>query len=206
MAKTSDKTIDVNDLLAGLAANKPATKSKSKTPTITVPGIDKDVAAFLKAKQDSKNAAAAQATAEEEIMPKALAARIKELRALGRFESAVVLNEALLLVTQNKYSKVPTDAKDALEKAFGDEMDKLVKKVTEISLSEKAVNDPDGLKRIIEAIGIDKFKDYLVVEQYYVPTEALHHGIVMDEKIEAKAKGLLEQGILKPTKPSLRAK
>jgi len=198
--------IDVNDLLAQAASTAKPSKSKSKTPTITVNGIDKDIADFLKAKQDSKNAEAAMATAELNIMPKALAARVKELRALGRFESAVVLNEALLLVTQNKYSKVPTDAKDALEKAFGDEMDKLVKKVTEIKLSEKAINDPDGLRRIIEALGIDKFKDYLVVEQYYQPTEALHHGIVMDEKIEAKAKGLLEKGILKPTKPSLRAK
>lgn len=204
MAKQS-AGIDVNALLASAAASKPASKSKSKTPEITVSGIDKDVAAFLKAKQDSKNAEAAMKTAEEAIMPKALAARISELRALGRFESAVVLNKALLLVTQNKYSKVPVDAADVLEKAFGDEMDKLVKKVTEISLSEKAVNDPEGLKRIIEAIGIDKFKDYLVVEQYFQPTEALHHGIVMDEKIEAKAKPLLEQKILKPTKPSLRA-
>jgi hypothetical protein len=205
MAKQS-AGIDVNSLLAQAAATAKPTKSKTKTPTITVDGIDKDLARFLKAKQDKANAEAEMATAEAEILPKALAARVKELRALGRFESAVVVNEAVLLVTQNKYSKVPLDAGDALEKAFGDDMDKLIKKVTEISLSEKAINDPEGLRRIIEAIGVDKFKDYLVVEQYFQPTEALHHGIVMDPKIEAKAKPLLEQKILKPTKPSLRVK
>jgi len=200
------KPIDVTALLASAAATKKPSKSKSKTPEVTLKDIDPNIASWLKAKQEKANAEAAMKQAEEVILPAALKARKDACRSLGAFESSIVINDAVLVSTQNKYSPIATDSKEALDKAFGEDVDKMFTLTTEISLTDRAVADPDALRKIIEAVGVEKFKDFLDVKQVLKPTEALHHGVVMDEKVEAKAQKLLDAGILKPYKASVKAK
>jgi hypothetical protein len=202
----SKPLVDVNSLLARAAAAKKPSKSKSKTPEVQIANLDAEVARWLKANQDIANAEAEKALAEKEILPAAFKARKEACRASGSFESSVVVNGAVLVSSQNKYSAILPEQEEALQAAFGDEWDEMFVKTTEIKLTKKATDDPDALRKIIEAVGVDKFSEYLDVTQVYKPTEKLHHGIVLEEKVDAKATKLQEAGILKPYKHSVKPK
>lgn len=198
--------LDVGALLKQAASVKKPVKSKSKTPEVQITSLDAEVQKWLKAKQDEENAKAAKGQAEEKILPAALDARKKSCREAGSFESSIVVNQAVLVSTQNKYSPIDLDKEEELKKAFGDDWEKYFTQTTEIALTAKATSDPDTLRKIIEAVGVEKFKEFLDVSQVFKPTEALHHGITMDDKIDAKAQKLVDAGILKPYKASVKAK
>lgn len=50
----------------------------------------------------------------------------------------------------------------------------------------------------------EKFALYFTVKQFYTPSEAFHEGSVTDTKMSSVMKKAKEDGLVKPTKPSLR--
>ncbi len=203
---SKNSPLDVDQLLAQAAQAKKPAKGKSKAPVAELKTLEKPIAQWLKAKQDKANAEAAMTDAEKDIIPAALGARKEACRAAGKFDSSIVVNGALQVSWQNKYSNIPLEEKPTLDKAFGDDVDKYFTKTTEIKLTEKAVNDPETVRKIIEAVGIEKFKEVLEVKQVYKPTEAFHHGCVLDEAVDKKAAKLIDDRVVKPYKAALKQK
>jgi hypothetical protein len=196
---------DVNAVLKGAATSGSPKKTKSKTPRIQVDRLAPSIAQWLAAKQKAKDAEAEMAQAEAEILPVATEKRKAECRSVGHFETSIVVNDQIQVTTQNKYSPIDPAQKPDIEKVFGDETDKLFKEKTEISLTERALNDPDILRKLIEAVGQERFGEYFAVKQVLAPTQVLHEGIVMDESVDKKAQKLVDAGVLRPYKPSLKS-
>lgn len=197
--------LDVDALLNAAAASKP-NRTKSKTPEVTIKNLDSEIAKWIAAHQAIATATAELRQAEAAILPAALKARKEACRQMGSFASGAVVNGALMATWQNKYSVIPLEAGADLEKAFGEDWQQYFTKVTEVSLTDKAVQDADALRKMIEAAGAEKFKEYFNVSISFSPTEKLHQGIVMDEKVDTKAQKLLDANILKPYKGAIKPK
>jgi len=198
---------DVNAVLASAAkANTGAAKSKSKAPDVECDRIESQIKRWIASKKAVADAEAEMVQAENEILPVAVELRKAELRKTGKYESSIKINRAIQVVFQNKYSKIDPTMIEAFKKAFGDdEADKLVVLKTIISLTEKALNDPSIMETLVKAVGPEKFAEYFKVDQTLVPTERLHEGLALDEDLDKKAQKLVDNGILKPYKPSVRA-
>ena len=202
MAKTDE--LDIDAVLSGAASGKPKGKSKSKTPRVEIPSLVAEVKRWRAAKQATKDAEAEMAAAEEKIIPLAIEHRKKECRREGKFDSAVVVNGEIQVVSQNKYSKIDKGLLAELTKVFGADAEKMFAFKREVSLTQAALNDKEILKKLIAAVGAENFRTFFEVTEFYVPTDVLHEGIVLDESIDKKASRLVEAGVLKQSKPSIR--
>jgi hypothetical protein len=197
--------VDVNALLADAATAAPATKSKSKAPRVEIKGLEPKIKQWIKAKTDMDNAEAEMKSAAVEIIAAADEAKKAECRKVGKYETSIVINGQVQVVTQNKYSKIDPSKKAEIEKVVGEEeYCKLFTTKTEVELTDAALADGEILKKLIGAVGPDKFKTYFKVSQTLVPTSVLHEGIVMDKELDVKTQKLKDAGILKPYTPAVK--
>lgn len=194
------------DIFGKAAKSVDAKDKKSKTPHVTAPALQGAINDWIQADGDLKDAQARKETAELAILPQAENLRIDECRREGKFHSSIKLGgeKTVLVSTQNKYSKVDSANRETLEEAFGDKTDEYFKAKMEIELTEEALKDEGILQKLIAAVGQENLAKYFKVEQFIMPTETLHEARATDPEIEAKAKTLMDAGILKPYKASVK--
>lgn len=202
----SPKKPSAMDLFGKAAKPVDAKKDKNKTPHVTSPALQGAINDWIEADADVKDAQARKETAELAILPQAEVSRVEECRREGKFHSSIKLGgeRTVLVVVQNKYSKIDSANRAALEEAFGDKTDDFFKSKMEIELTDAALSDETILQKLISAVGEANLQKYFKVEQFITPSETLHEARVSDPEIATKAKTLIDAGILKPYKASVK--
>jgi hypothetical protein len=195
-----------NDALSifSQAATKPAKSGKSKTPVIEIPALEVSIKEWLRADKAMSDAKAQKQLAEAVILPVAEEQRVRECRRDGEFHSSVKLNGQVLVSTQNQYTDIIVEDRANLEKVFGDKTDTYFKPTMEITLTDAALSDEKILQKLIAAVGQENLATYFTIKQSIKPTEQLHEQRTLDPEVAAKAKQLMDQGILKPYKPAVK--
>ncbi len=195
------------------------TKAKNETPTIEIPNTEENTEAFstwVEEKRKEKNAESIRKQQESILRPLAEQARQNYCQVTGTFHSSVKVKVTnsdlppLLLVCQNKYSKITPDKQAALEEIFGEQdYEKYFRLHTGITLTEKAMReiekDDKLINKLMEAVGgAERFSEYFEVEQFIEPKDVLHELRTTDEEVAKKAKLAIDDDILKPTTPSFK--
>jgi len=192
------------------AAPKKKKKSKkSDHPEITVDGIDTELDDFLKAKKAEKEEGTKKEKNEAVVLKAVLPVQAEHFRNTKEHSSAVHVNGKVMVVTQNRYSKIPVDDAEVLEDTFGkDDMDKYFVRKRAISFSKAVLQNDEKLGEIIAALQQvmepEEFHENFDIENYIEPTEIFHKDRYLDPEVAAKADELIEAGIIKPTKPSVK--
>lgn len=188
----------------GKVASKDSKASKSKTPAVEAPGLEESIKNWRKADKDANDATSRKALAETVILPAADELRTKESRRDGEFHSSIKINDQILVSTQSRYTNIETGDRKALEAVFGNKTDEYFKTKMDIALTDAALDDEKILQKLIAAVGQDKLEYYFKVKQYIQPTDALHEQRTLNPEIGAKAKQLMDAGILKPYKAAVK--
>lgn len=194
---------DALSIFSKVAAKDPK-GPKSKTPIVEIPALEVSIKEWLKADADADDAKSRKELAETVILPAAEDARVKECRRDGEFHSSVKLNGHVLVSTQSRYSDIASEDYGNLEKVFGDKTDDFFKPKMEITLTEAALADEKILQKLISAVGQENLNTYFKVKQYIKPSDQLHEQRALNAEVGAKAKQLMDAGILKPYKSAVK--
>ena len=195
------------------AAKAPAAPSKKKgVPVLDLPSTDENKKALqtlIEQKQAEKTAEGLRKQSEQLLRPQAEKVREDYCGAENEFHSSVKVKcgdvGPVTFVNQCRYSKIPNDQEGELKEVFGENYEKCFSQVTEITLTDKAMKEIDGLlPKLMEAVGgADKFTEYFGVAQHITPTEYMHeHRVLLDPKIREASKKAIEAGLVKPVTPS----
>ena len=186
-------------------AAKPA--SKSKTPEVMIPEIQKDVDEFIAQLGAEKAAKAMKEQAAERIAAVAEGHRVEISRKMGELQASIYLNKLATYVQPHGYLMVTPDKEPALKQVFGAEYEGFIQPKMEIKVADEDALAAvyDDLEAICKAKGIDLGKMFSV-KNTLGPTEALTAARVMRPDVAAlfaKAVGL---GLLTPKKFTLKEK
>jgi hypothetical protein len=195
--------LDTDALLAGMA-QKPKSKGKSVKPSLTDATLDKQVALWMDASLKEKEWESIKVTAEAQILAFAAAARLEACRQMGREESTFLVNGKLAMTQKCQYSAVPMECLPALQEAFGEEAQRYFVTKTELALTPAAVADKEVLRALVAALGPARFAECFTVKKSVAVTETFHHDFTLKAEVEAKARDFIDQGVIKPFKPSLK--
>jgi hypothetical protein len=196
--------LDVAGMLAQAASKKPAGKSKSKTPTVSLPDLREQIDKWCQAHMDEKDAKSRKEETADTFMESVEKKRLEECRRDGKYYSSVKVDGKITVSVANKYSPIDPSDNGQLEDAFGDDKAHLFKDVTEISLTDAALSDQAILQKLINAVGAENFQNYFEVKQFIKPTDALHEGRSTNPDVAKKANKLIDAGILRPVKASVK--
>jgi hypothetical protein len=188
--------------MAGKAQSKKG--SREAKPTAVDPSMDATIEQWINADQEEAKWKSIKATAEAQLLEFGRKARVAACRKIGKVESTIRLNGKLNMTAKCQYSKIPIGSEDKLREVFGDSYDQYFLTKTDLSLNEAAVNDPQVLQELVEAIGADKFNAWFTALQVIEVTESFHTDVTLKPAIEEKAKPLIESEIIKPYKASFR--
>src|SRR5512137_67556 len=203
---------DPMDMLDEVTSNKPVKKKKGGTPEVALKATEANVVAmkkWIKAKKEGAEAETRQRQAEEVLIPAADELRAKKCQEDKSFYAAAKIvcgDDAVSIVTQNRYSKIPKEKKPELQDIFGGDFEKCFTTQASIKISEEGIKKLDQLlPKLIEAAGgKEEFKKMFEVEQTLEVTDRLHEDRSFNPEVAKKAKEAMDKGILKPVKPSLR--
>lgn len=180
--------------------------SKSKSPSFHESSLDDEVDKWLKGKKMEKDGAAMRKQAENVIIPRAMEEKTKACRDTGEFHSSIDVNDKIKVKTSSAYSGVDSDEEEAIREVVGDDFESWFKEETEVKFNDSLLKDEDAMEKIIDAIGEENFDKMFTVKQTLKPTKQFHEQRTMDADVEAKAKKLIDEGILRPFKPSVVSK
>lgn len=167
--------------------------------------LSQSINAWRKGKALIAEGKALVADAEADILPQAERARSKVCRSSGEFLSNVVVNNEIMVIWKNQYSKIDPKFERDLKEDFGEKAPQYFEEALEISLKAEAITNEKLLDKLIKACGgKDKLGEYFDVVRFFKPTEKLHQEAVTNKKVGSKVGRLKVRGILKPYKPSLR--
>jgi len=202
MSATMTAPMDLLKQMAG-ASKKPAAKRKQDKPEVNDPALDQQIDTWTEARREAARHKSLADTAEAQILAAALPAYREACRQAGRHEASAKVNGRLLMTAANRYSAIPQDQEAELQATFGDDFDRYFKSSMRIALTDEAAADEAFLARLIEALG-DEFARRFVVTRTLTPTEALHLDMVMRPEVEERARPFVESEVIKPAKPSLK--
>jgi hypothetical protein len=195
--------LDPDALLAGMA-QKPKAKGKGAKPALTDATLDRQVALWMEASLKEKEWESIKVTAEAQILAFAARARLDACRQMGRMESTFIVNGRLAMTQKSQYSAVPLESLPALQETFAEEAGRYFVEKTELALTPAAVADKEVLKTLIAALGPAKFAECFTVKKSAAVTETFHHDFTLKPEVEAKARDFIDQGIIRPYKPSIK--
>jgi hypothetical protein len=189
-----------------LAKKTPVKAKKNAHPEFEDDSLSPNIDAFYQAKKNEKTAKAQARKAEQLILEKATARRGDWCASQGRYESSVKMEAGGKKVTvkfPNRYSKIPTDEMDSLAEIYGDDASRYFKEKTVVELTNEALNDEEFVNGVMEAIGEEKFGRYFNVSEHLEVAKAYHEDRVTNPKLAEKHQEAVDQGLVKPTKPSV---
>lgn len=189
-----------------LAKKKSPTKKKNSHPEFEDESLAPNIESFYEAKKNEKTAKAKARKAEQLIIEKATEQRGTWCSSQGRYESSVKMEAGGQKVTikfPNRYSKISTDEKDALEEIFGDDTDRYFQERTTVELTPEAMADEEFVGQIMEALGEEKFGRYFNVEEHLEVSKHYHENRVTDPQLGAKHQEAADAGLVRVTKPSV---
>lgn len=205
--KKKEETMSLDDPLAELnltATEEPKSKKKDEKVHVTNSDLDDACKEIVEAKKMEKDAKAKKAKAEAKIIPWAEEERIRESQKKGEPISSLIVNETIRVSTQNRWSKIDPDNKQAVAEVLGKEVNDYVETVNSIALRPEFTKDKGKLQELIEAIGgPEKFKEFFTISQDLKLKPAFHSKYSTDKKFHAKVEDLVEDGILKNAKPTV---
>lgn len=193
----------LNDLLGALSGAAPKTAKKSGTPEVHNEELDAKIETWLAGRRKKKEGESMMAGAEVELLPAAEGLRIGQCHTDAEFHSSVNINGRLMATTMNKYSKVPMEAYDRLKATFGERVNDYFKPEVSLEMTPDALADEKVVKTLIEVFKGD-FLRYFKLDRHLKPTEAFHKDRIMSQATKEKADELLQEGLIKPAKLTLK--
>jgi hypothetical protein len=201
------------DFLKAKAKPTETKAKKSETPILDLPNTLRDsLDMIVKQKAIEKNAESLRKQAEEILRP--VCAKMREQLCVDqhKFHASVKVKcediGPVTFVTQQKYSKIPSDKDEEIKKETGNDYDKYFKLETTITLTEKGMQLIDELLPKLAKVADevckekDSWSKIFSVEQHIVPTEEFHQDRVLDPKTAGVATKLIDAGLIKPQTPS----
>jgi len=204
--------MDVDAIISDAATDN-ASKKKSNVPVMEIknPTLEKRVRKYLDTYHKQQTTTGQLKKLEEEILPK-----VKEFHEKTVQDSHTVPATVKLMLAdgktvsvdlaKNQYSKIKVDEEPHLKEVFGEDYESFFQKKLGIALTDEALKDKTILTKLVKAVGQDNFKKYFKVEHCLVPTERLHQERFLDEEVKNKAEQVIDESVLKPYKPSFKAK
>lgn len=204
--KTASATpVNADDLIAQLAAvsKKNAAKKKTDVPSVDLPELNEHIDTWMEARTAMKDAEIEMGKAEKEILPKVEDARQDLSRQHSEFETSVRLNDRVLVTCAARYSAIDLDEFEGLKKLFGDRAADFFKAKWSLEPTESAMGDMTVLQRLLKAFGPD-FQKLFNMKRSLTVTEEFHKARVMDPAVKPLADKLIENGVLRPQKLTMK--
>lgn len=189
------------------------TKSKSKTPVITLTGQDastlKEITQLV---EDIKNKEAELEGKKADLTPAADRHRVDLCLRDQQLHASIKLTAqdgryAATFVRPDNYCKMKAaDCEDRLQAILGKLYDKYCtkKRVVNIKLDSLSEAEIDKVCSALEKTLGDKLADVVGVEETIRPTETWTHDAVFNAEITAMSKRLQGEGLMVPFKPSFK--
>ena len=208
-AAKPNNIINAADILKRAASKtKGPTKRKDEKPVFNVPELHGPIQDFLEAYKNCKDAEAAQAAAEQLILPAAEQERLKFCQANGRNESTVKFQSPAGIVAvnvQNKYSHIDPEKTDALIQVFGeDNFNLYFSSKTEVALNEAAFKDEGVIEKLIAAVGQENFDTYFKVKQYLAVNENYHEARATNPALQSMHEEAVAAELVRHNKASCK--
>lgn len=203
-ATKTENRLSAMGLLADMAQDQGAKKSKSTAVQISAPQLQPHIERWKAAKAAADAAEATMATEADQIISAAQPLRLAYCAKMGRVESTVRINGALSMTQKCQYSKVPAEHAPALDDAFGHSRAQYFTDRLSIALTDEAAADEEVLSSLIEALGPDRFRQVFKVSRWLEPTEVFHTDYTTKAEVQDRAAELIDAQIIKPYKPALK--
>jgi|FLYL01.1.fsa_nt_gi hypothetical protein len=176
-----------------------ATTTTSKA-VVSVSGAEDAVNRWLAAYQAKREAEEAMRQAEAEFLSMADEARMTACRRDGRYRSTVEVNGKIRVTYNNTYAEIPMEDFEKAKAAFGDMASSFFKEHMKVEIEEGAISD-EVVKKIIEIVGAQNVH----VKKFVKPTNAFHESRVVIPDVGKKADTLIQEGVIRPGKPTVKA-
>jgi hypothetical protein len=214
---------NVANLLKKAAKAAPPAPKKDAAPVLELPKTPENEAAIktiIEQKQVEKTAESLRKQAEAVLRPICVDAKTKACQEEGKFHPTVKVKVGtegpISFVQIEKYSKIGVDKEDEVkaifEQVFGKEAaaaayDKCMITNTDISLTEKGLKLIETLLPLLMEVADkatgkpDSWTEIFEVAQDLKPTNWMHTNQMLDPKVQALYKKLVDSGVLKPQTP-----
>lgn len=213
------KTANVMDLLGAQAKKKTPAKKKSEMPVLELEDTPQNrqlIDTWHQKKKDEKEAKALKEKQEAKLKPLAASAR-NDYCLNNKFHKTVKVrvgdSQLVTASFQSKMSAIDTDSQEELEKIFGDHYSTCFQLITNIKLTEAAMEQverdaaagkPSVINKIMDALGgPEQFAAVFEVTQEIKPREAFFERHIVDPDVSESAKVATARGLIKVQKPSL---
>ena len=194
-------------LLKKLAKKSPVKTSNSQTkPVLEAEELSQNIARFIKAKKQQKDAKANIIKAEHDIIKAAQTARSNHCTRTGKYESSYKVSASTGTVTvkfPNRYSKISSDDEDVLKEIYGSNFEKFFKEKTEAHMTQAAIDDEAFVETMMNLLGEEKFVRYFEVSSCIEPEKTYHEQRTINEKLAKQHEDAKSQGLVSCSKPSL---
>ncbi len=187
------------ETVAGMAGE----HTGERTLTYDSPAIAKDVRGFIEADRQAKEWASRRDTHAAQIAAAAGPGRVDACRHAGRAAPSVVVNGKLTYTQKNQFAVVPQGALPRIRRAFKGETERYFQERISVELSPAAVNE-ETLRELLEKLGEERFRALFNVTSEVVVTDAFYDDWTLKPSVEEKARGLIDEGLIRPYKPTLR--
>lgn len=196
----------LKNILKKAAGKKSPAKKKSSTPTIQRDDLGEAIDKWLEADKMAKDGKALKEQAEAVILPEVEDERIKKCREDGEHHSSLKVNGMVTVSARNSYSKIEAteENEETLKGAVGDRFDEFFKEKTSVALKSSLLDDESAMGKIIEAVGEENFERFFDVKQHIEVTEAFHKGRATNPKVAEAFETLADEGLVKPSKNSVK--
>lgn len=207
MAKSKTPDLDVNALLEG-AAKASKGKGKDDVPVIEVsdPGVQAKMRIWAESKKAVDLADAKKKAMEAELADFARPHHEAVVLRDRKVGASIKLNSGSDIITiainKNQWSKIDSNNVDRLKEIFGEDYNDCFVPKTEIELTPEALTDTEILKKLILAVGADKFTTYFKVTKTVVPTQRAYEGQYLDPDIKAKMDLAKNEDLVKQYAPA----
>jgi len=199
--------IDANDAIDTHAKSYPKRK-KSDVPVFEVRGkVAQAIIAYKKYYKDKKNVEDKIKKLSNDITVKAACLHSDEVKKTGTNVTTVKLStkdgeEVQVDVAKRQYSKIDSGHEEELREIFGDDYDEYFTKKREIKLTSHALDDMEIIKKLIKAVGKDKFPKYFEVKDCIVPTARFHDDRFVEN--DRRISEVIAEEVVRPYKIALR--
>lgn len=168
--------------------------------TVAVFGAEDAVNRWLAAYHTKKEAEEAMRQAEAEFLPMADAARMAACNRDGCYRSTVEINGKIRVTYNNIYAEIPTGDFEKVKAAFGDMTSAFFKEHVKVEINDGTISD-EAIKKIIEIVGVQN----VCVRKFVKPTNTFHESRVVIPDVGEKADTLIQEGVVRPGKPTVKA-
>lgn len=210
------KTVNPLDLVNAMAGKTVEKKGgKPGKPTVQIDSLDDrkgddgsvipgPITTFLEQKAAEATAKALKEAAEQQILSNVGPERLKACVRAGEVHASIGVNDRLTFTLPRKYSVVPQEHAEDLEKTFGDDYSRYFDAQLAIGLAPGAANDEAVLAKLIELVGAEFFQANFEVRRDLKVTEAFHKDWSTKTAVQETAAPFFADHRLKMNKASLK--